>query len=330
VIAPRSIVAFVLVLAVLAGMGSAGAPVSLAFREGAPDRLEIGIQVLGVAVLGLLVAALAVFVARGGVRAPGPGAPPFREALARALPAAAVAVAVAALFLISRAELGHDREVDGRPERVADAPARRGLPLIIRDWWGSSVRAGDGSEEEDGRAPGPDPDRAAILIVALLAASALAGAVVWRWRTGGPASGEPDRGDDEWESDALRGAVAGTIDAMLADPDPGTAIRGAYARLLEGLAATGSGRRNHEGPMEHLERALQTLDVHPRPLRQLIGLFERARFSTLPLTPAHRTAALAALHEVAADLATRPAAPVGTVPRTASSAAASAPGGGRR
>jgi hypothetical protein len=55
--------------------------------------------------------------------------------------------------------------------------------------------------------------------------------------------------------------------------------------------------------MEHLERVLRTLDVRPGPLRQLIGLFELARFSTLPLTPSHREAALAALRSVAADMA---------------------------
>jgi hypothetical protein len=306
VMASRNIVALVLALAVLAGLGSAGAPALVAFREGEPDRLAIVVLVLVVVVLGLLVSALVVFLARGRARPSGRGAPPFRGALARGLPAVAVAVSMTALFLISRTDFGHEREVEGRPERVAGASERRGLPLIIGSWWDSSVRAGDGPEDEPGRPPGPDPGGALLLIVALLAASALAGGAVWRWRTGGLASGDTEPGDDYWESDALRGAVAGTIDAMLADPDPGTAIRGAYARLLEGLDATGSGRRDHEGPMEHLERVLRTLEVRPRPLRLLIELFERARFSTLALTQAHRQAALAALRDVAADLAAGP------------------------
>jgi hypothetical protein len=301
--APRMVVALVLGLAVLAGLGVGGAPISLPFRDGTPDRLDIVANLLVLAGLGLLVTALAVFVARGGYRSASPGAPPFRVALVHALPTAAVAVAMAGLLLISRADLGSETDVEGRPQRVADAPDRRGLPLNIRGWWDSYVRAGEGADEAPGSRAETDPDQAVLLMVAVLAATALAGVAVWRWRTGGLTAAEPDPVDGERERQALRGAVAGTIDAMLADPDPGTAIRGAYARLLEGLAEGGSGRMDHEGPMEHLERVLRTLDVRPGPLRQLIGLFELARFSTLPLTPSHREAALVALRSVAADMA---------------------------
>jgi hypothetical protein len=90
---------------------------------------------------------------------------------------------------------------------------------------------------------------------------------------------------------------------MLADPDPSTAIIGAYARLLEGLAACDVGRREHEAPLEHLRRTLTILRVRPEPLRQLIGLFEVARFSTHSLTGSHRDQALSALRAAATDLA---------------------------
>lgn len=101
------------------------------------------------------------------------------------------------------------------------------------------------------------------------------------------------------------------IDSMLADPDPKTAIIGAYARLLEGLAACDAARRDHEAPIEHLQRALSILPVGPRPLRQLTGLFEIARFSTHRLTESHRDQALDALHAASADLAAAPSTPAG-------------------
>jgi hypothetical protein len=116
-------------------------------------------------------------------------------------------------------------------------------------------------------------------------------------------SGEDDDSGSDADLQAVRGAVDDTIESMLADPDPSTAIIGAYARLLEGLAACDVGRREHEAPLEHLRRTLTILRVRPEPLRQLIGLFEVARFSTHSLTGSHRDQALSALRAAATDLA---------------------------
>lgn len=89
---------------------------------------------------------------------------------------------------------------------------------------------------------------------------------------------------------------------MLSDPDPNTAVIGAYARLLEGLAASGARRQEYEAPVEHLRRALTRLHVRPGPVRHLVSLFEIARFSTERLTVKHRDEAIEALHQVASDL----------------------------
>jgi hypothetical protein len=116
------------------------------------------------------------------------------------------------------------------------------------------------------------------------------------------------------EQAALHDAMVETIDAMLADPEPRTAIIGAYARLLHSLADAGIGRHEHEAPLEHLRRALTRARVRPAPLRELIALFEIARFSSHPLSAAHREQALAALHAAATDLAAARAKTVDTDP----------------
>jgi hypothetical protein len=140
---------------------------------------------------------------------------------------------------------------------------------------------------------------AAAVLVALLAAGVVVAARGPRRRPA-PAPAEPDK--LAHARDAMAATVVGSIDAMLADPDPRTAIIGAYARLLEGLAACGLARHPYEAPMEHLRRVLAELRVRPEPLRALAGLFERARFSPHPLADTDRVAALAALREAAADL----------------------------
>ena len=85
-----------------------------------------------------------------------------------------------------------------------------------------------------------------------------------------------------------------SIDDLEAEPDPRRAIIAAYARLLDGLAACGLGRRLPETPAEHLDRALNALNVAPGPLERLTGLFAEARFSVHPLTTEHKEAAIEA------------------------------------
>jgi len=97
-------------------------------------------------------------------------------------------------------------------------------------------------------------------------------------------------------------SVAVSVEVMVADPDPRTAIIGAYASLLDGLSTAGLSRRAHEGPQEHLQRCLEALDVHPAPLHTITSLFAEAMFSVHPLGEHQRQAALDALRLAAADL----------------------------
>jgi hypothetical protein len=114
-----------------------------------------------------------------------------------------------------------------------------------------------------------------------------------RVRPAAPASPRP--------ADLARQALADSA-ADLSTGDPRQGVIAAYARLLEGLRDVGAGRRRAEAPFEFLARALRDLGVREAPLRDLTTLFDEARFSTHPITEAHRTRALAALDEARIDL----------------------------
>lgn len=96
--------------------------------------------------------------------------------------------------------------------------------------------------------------------------------------------------------------LADVLRAMLADPDPRTAVIGAYARLLAALDEVGFPRRPEEAPHEHLWRALGPLGVRRAPLHRLAELFVRARFTPRPVTEDHRQAAIGALADAVGDL----------------------------
>jgi hypothetical protein len=97
-------------------------------------------------------------------------------------------------------------------------------------------------------------------------------------------------------------SLAEVLRSMLADPDPRTAVIGAYARLLAALDEVGFPRRAEEAPHEHLWRSLGPLGVRRAPVHRLAELFVRARFTPHPVTVEHRQAAIAALADAVADL----------------------------
>lgn len=114
-----------------------------------------------------------------------------------------------------------------------------------------------------------------------------------------PTGPEPARPADPVAAGA---GLAATLEAMLADPDPRTAIVAAYARLLDALHAAGYGRLAHEAPHEHLRRVLQPLGARPGPVHDLADLFVLARFGHATLGDEHRTAAIDALRAAVDDL----------------------------
>ena len=302
---PAALVLFVIALTAAVALTSDGSPVWTLLREGRADRLVVLRGVISLCVVGLVVAGTLVAVIHRTLYGGHPEAPPLKTALIRALPVTAAAITVAGLLAIGESDLGYSPHRRADPTHAMEDSGRRGIPLTI-NWWESKVRAGEGQDDEQvGGEAESDPRSGlplALLVGVALFAAAGAG-LAWARRHLPTVPAGPEEGAADKQRKAFHGTFVGTIDAMLDDPDPNTAIRGAYARLLEGLAASGTARRPHEAPMEHLHRVLTVCDVRPQPLRELVDLFAVARFSTHLLNASHRERALAALEAVAHDLA---------------------------
>ena len=231
---------------------------------------------------------------------------PSRPAFMAGLPTSIVAAVLLSLFFISRTEFQPGVRATGE-EQVETGPTRIGQPLES-DWVGPAVRRG--GREDEPQLVVPRSDLALMLrrLVAVVAVLGL-GALFLGRRRARRAGEEVPGSFGSVERAAAHGAIVMSIEAMLNDPDPRTAIIGAYARLLEKLEANGASRRPYEGPTEHLVRVLRTLHARPAALKTLVRLFEIARFSDHSLTLADREEALSALHDVADDLSVAVGAP---------------------
>lgn len=135
------------------------------------------------------------------------------------------------------------------------------------------------------------------LAVALLVASAVASSLRHRTRRDEPEIDEKPAIEDEPEIDdeAVDAAIESSIETLLGHPDPRIAVTAAYAVLLDALAQAGFGRFSYETPQEHLARCLSGLRVAPGPMRDLLVLFEIAKFSNHAVGETERQRALAAL-----------------------------------
>ncbi len=111
-----------------------------------------------------------------------------------------------------------------------------------------------------------------------------------------------DPATDDEAADAEAGLVASLDEVRAARRVPGSRITAAYYRLLDALEEMGAGRRPHEAPHEHLERALGPLGVGSEPLHRLAALYVQAEFSQRSTTERHRAAAAEALERSLADL----------------------------
>jgi len=80
-----------------------------------------------------------------------------------------------------------------------------------------------------------------------------------------------------------------------AEPDPRRAVIACYLQLLEVAASHGPERRQTETPTEYLHRALTHSDAAAAPATSLTGLFERSRYSDLPVDESMRAGAISAL-----------------------------------
>jgi hypothetical protein len=84
--------------------------------------------------------------------------------------------------------------------------------------------------------------------------------------------------------------------------DPAEAVRAAYAAVRHALAPMGVPSRPPETPYEYLDRVRASAPNFERPVAALTRLFEIARFSHHPVTPAMKTDAIAAYDAVVGEL----------------------------
>ncbi len=285
-----------------------GAPLPEFWEGGSAGFFQLLFEVLPFVVLGFVGLAVYAGMARRGVGPEGEGSgrpPSFEDRMRAGLPLAVILVATVILTVLSagRMQPAADREQEASRMDVAAEGIFR-TPFGMSRWFDMEVMASDpAADEEDGagegataRGIGISLRTGVLILVAVLVATAL-----WH-RYGRKKEAEEDPLPLDPERAAMEGAVHAGIEAMLVDPDPNTAIRGAYAQLLFALEDFGQGRWEHEGPTEHLQRVLAALRIHPAPLRELISLFELARFSHLDLSASHRDQALRALQAVAVGL----------------------------
>jgi hypothetical protein len=101
--------------------------------------------------------------------------------------------------------------------------------------------------------------------------------------------------DEPVDVEKVADLLQASLDDVLNGGDPRAAIRVAYGTLLDGLAHIGLSRRPEEGPEEHMQRCLKAAELPAVPIRELLRLFELARFSSHPITEQHRARAVAAL-----------------------------------
>lgn len=268
-------------------------------REGTAPLLHLVGIVAAVASI-----AVVVFGVRWGLRGTSDGTGrSWREAMLQAGPAATVGVVLVSLMAIVQTDLAQYQGPRVEVPGVELPPGQEGVRLRM-NWGGSATRRAAEVEPEESAAL-ERPDAPAIVLTFLLIVGVVglvAVATTW-WSTRRPVSLAAPMVSGDGRREAARGAILATIETMLADPDPRTAIIGAYARLQTELSKRGAARRDYEGPKEHLHRVLSVLDIPAEPLERLIGLFEEARFSTHSLTTSDRDRALDALREVASSLA---------------------------
>lgn len=118
----------------------------------------------------------------------------------------------------------------------------------------------------------------------------------------GASEADLDDEDVVLADDVAAALVADITVDLRSEPDPGRAVRYAYARVEQRLAALGIERRPAESEPELLGRALGVLGDEGGALADLTALFERARFSDEPVPEALRAGALAALEQLRARL----------------------------
>jgi hypothetical protein len=97
---------------------------------------------------------------------------------------------------------------------------------------------------------------------------------------------------------ALLEAVEISLDDLLREPDPRSAVIACYRRLEDVLRQHGLARAPWQTPLEYVRAALLRFHLPANRLQGLTLLFELAKFSAHPLGASEKALAIAALHAI--------------------------------
>ena len=142
------------------------------------------------------------------------------------------------------------------------------------------------------------------ILLALLVTAVLGIRRLWRnrWRAPErPADVAFDVLPESAVTEALRDDAASQF-AAVQQGSPRNGIVRCWLRLEEVVAAAGLPRNQWETSAEYTVRILKTLDLDPRAIGGLSGLYREARFSEHELDETARTAARSALQQLHSDL----------------------------
>jgi hypothetical protein len=143
-----------------------------------------------------------------------------------------------------------------------------------------------------------------VIVVTVCLAAFLAARYLWRnrWRAPAkPVDVDFDVLPEEAVAEALREDAAGQL-AAVRHGSPGDGIVRCWLRLQEAITGAGLPPRPSETSAEFTVRVLRALDIDPRAIGTLAGLYREARFSEHELDESARAAAVAALEQLHRDL----------------------------
>ncbi|MGE0793774.1 MAG: DUF4129 domain-containing protein [Acidimicrobiia bacterium] len=164
------------------------------------------------------------------------------------------------------------------------------VPLADTIFGSSDVASESDGTGEERRAR---PTNWAVVGLTAAGLAVLGTAAVIAIRRDGPAP--PPEPEEGWERVSLAEAAQASIEVLEEEPDHRKAVIAAYARMEQLFGAAGLPRRPAETAREHVDRALDRLGAPADVVAVLAQRFEEARFSTRPIGPDARAAAVDAL-----------------------------------
>ena len=282
----RPVVAWLLLLIVIAGIGAAS-PAVTGLGPWRHHALALGIG-LEVVLAGLQVA-LAIAARR--TRAHGHPAAALRRALHWVIAGAMIVIVIIAIANLEGNKRGN---------------------LIQRAIFNKNRPKSRNEKLPRGLHPGGAVNHANYVLYGLIAVIVLAAIstgviLVLRARASvRRAAGYADEAPEP-AADDLSQAVDSGRAALRAVDDARAAIIACYAAMEDSLASAGTVRAAAETPDELLTRAASSGLIRSQAAAQLTRLFYEARFSTHPLAPSARDVAQQALDAISAELADRSA-----------------------